>query len=67
MKYSFTFKVVMFIGITLGMFSLVSYQEGLPTLTACMLVMSFFFCYCAIAAPDSERYSREYYKKRKGL
>jgi hypothetical protein len=67
MKYSFTFKVVLFIGIMLGMFSLVSYQEGLPTLTACMLVMSFFFCYCAIAAPDSERYSDEYNKKRKGL
>ena len=66
MKYSFTFKIVMFIGITLGMFSLVSYQEGLPTLTAILLVMSFFFCYCAIAAPDHERYTKEYYKKRKG-
>ena len=66
MKYSLHYKVVMFIGITLSMFSLVSYQEGLPTLTAILLVMSFFFIYCAIAAPDHERYTKEYYKKRKG-
>lgn len=66
MKYSFTFKVVLFIGITLGMFATVAYQEGLTTLCGVMICLSFIFIYGAIAAPDHERYSDEYNKKRKG-
>ncbi|GEM_PF-4254030 len=67
MKYSFTFKIVMFIGITLGCFAIVAYQEQLPTLCAVMCVVSFFFVWGASMAPDNEKYSDEYNKKRKGL
>jgi hypothetical protein len=66
MKYSFTFKVVLFIGITLGMFATVAYQEGLTTLCGVMMCLSFIFFMGASMAPDHERYSDEYYKKRKG-
>lgn len=66
MKYSFTFRVVLFIGITLACFAIVAWQEGLTTLCGVMICLSFIFCYGAIAAPDHEKYSDEYYKKRKG-
>ena len=66
MKYSFTFKFVMFIGIMLGGFAFEAYLENLPTLCACMCSISFFFIWGASMAPDHEKYSDEY-KKRKGL
>jgi len=67
MKYSVTFIVITFIGIIIGGGAVEAYLEHSPTTCAVMCMLSFFFVWGASMAPDSEKYSDEYNKKRKGL
>lgn len=66
MKYTNYFRGMMIVSFFFGGFSLVSYQEGLPTLCAVLGVISFIFWYGGIMAPDSEKFTPEYLRKYKG-
>jgi len=66
MKYSFQFIMMTFIGIIIGVFAYEAWAEKAPTACAILCMFSFFFIWGASMAPDNEKYSDEY-KKRKGL
>lgn len=66
MKYSSQFIMMTFIGIIIGVFAYEAWAEKAPTACAILCMFSFFFIWGASMAPDSEKYSDEY-KKRKGL
>lgn len=66
MKYSFQFIMITFIGIIMGASAYEAWLEHAPTGCAVLSILSFFFIWGASMAPDSEKYSDEY-KKRKGL
>ena len=67
MKYSFTFLFVLFTSIILAGFAYECWLENSPTLCGVMTCLSFIFFMGAIAAPDNEKYSKDYYNKHKGL
>ena len=67
MKYSVTFKVMIFTGIIIAAGAVEAWLEHSPTTCAVMCMLSFFFVWGASMAPDNEKYSDEYNKKRKGL
>ena len=66
MKYTNYFRGMMVVSFFFLGFSLVSYQEGIPTLCAVLGVISFTFWYGGIMAPDSEKFTPEYLRKYKG-
>lgn len=67
MKYSITFIMMTFIGIIMGASAYEAWLEHAPTGCAVLSILSFFFIWGASMAPDNEKYSDEYNKKRKGL
>lgn len=67
MKYSVTFIMVTFIGIIIAGAAVEAYLDHSPTLCAVLSIVSFYFVWGASMAPDNEKYSDEYNKKRKGL
>jgi hypothetical protein len=67
MKYSMYFKIMMTLSVFFLGLGIEACLETLPTLCACFIVISFILWFSGIMAPDSEKYSDEYNKKRKGL
>lgn len=67
MKYSLHYKIMIACTIILTYASAESILEHMPTLAAVFICITFFFFMATIAAPDNEKYTPEYYKKRKGL
>ena len=67
MKYSFTYVFVLFVSITLAGFAYECWLERLTTLCGVMTCLSFVLFMAVAAAPDNEKYTDEYNKKRKGL
>jgi hypothetical protein len=67
MKYSFQFIMMTFIGIIMGAAAYEAWLEHAPTGCAVLSMLSFIFVWGASMAPDSEKYTQEYNKKRKGL
>lgn len=67
MKYSLHYKIMIACTIMLIYACIESINEHMPTLAAVFIVLTFFFIMGTIMAPDNEKYTPEYYKKRKGL
>lgn len=66
MKYSLHYKIMIACTLLLAYASVESILEHMPTLAAMFIVLCFSFFIGTIMAPDNEKYSPEYYKKRKG-
>jgi len=67
MKYTNYFRSLMFIALIFTGSAVTAYFERtLPLVCAICTVFGFIFWYAGVMAPDSEKYSDEY-KKRKGL
>ena len=66
MKYSVHYKVMIACTLILSCATIESILDNMPTLGAMLVCITLFFFMGTVAAPDSEKYSDEY-KKRKGL
>ena len=66
MKYSSHYKVMIACTIILIYACIECMLEHMPTLGAVFIAITFFFFMGTIMAPDNEKYTQEYYKKRKG-
>ena len=66
MKYSLHYKIMIACTLVLTGASIEFILEHMPTLAAVFIAITFFFLMGTIAAPDNEKYSDEYNKKRKG-
>lgn len=67
MKYTFHYKVMIACTLVLAGASIEFILERIPTLAAAFICITFYFLMGTLMAPDNEKYSDEYNKKRKGL
>ena len=67
MKYSVHYKVMIACTLVLTGATIESILDNMPTLGAMLVGITLFFFMGTVAAPDNEKYSDEYNKKRKGL
>ena len=67
MKYTFHYKTIVFCCIMLAYAATESILEHMPVLASVFIAFFFTLFMAVVAAPDNEKYSKEYNKKRKGL
>jgi hypothetical protein len=67
MKYSNYYRGLMMISLFFMGCAVEAYYEFMPQLCAVFCVLSFILWFGGIMAPNNEKYTQEYYEKRKGI